>query len=232
MPARARRSRGTTASRAGARSASGRARSWARCSTLAGVRDRRALHRLPLRRPRSAAHALLRVDRPGRRLPPADDPGAGDERPAAWRSATARPSRLRVERQLGYKHAKYLMGIEAVATLDGIGLRQGRLLGRSRTITTGMPASDTVAVAMALIDFFLARAVKRGDADRDPPRRQARRRFGTPDPALPPASRCRFTDKAARARDRRRPALGRGRDVHGRAAGDRAGRRAGPRRRC
>jgi DMSO/TMAO reductase YedYZ molybdopterin-dependent catalytic subunit len=31
------------------------------------------------------------------------------------------PLRLRVERQLGYKHAKYLTGIEAVASLAGIG---------------------------------------------------------------------------------------------------------------
>ena len=30
------------------------------------------------------------------------------------------PLRLRVERQLGYKHAKYLTGIEAVASLDGV----------------------------------------------------------------------------------------------------------------
>ena len=30
------------------------------------------------------------------------------------------PLRLRVERQLGYKQAKYVMGIEAVASLDGI----------------------------------------------------------------------------------------------------------------
>jgi DMSO/TMAO reductase YedYZ molybdopterin-dependent catalytic subunit len=29
------------------------------------------------------------------------------------------PLRMRIERQLGYKHAKYLTGIEAVATLDG-----------------------------------------------------------------------------------------------------------------
>jgi DMSO/TMAO reductase YedYZ molybdopterin-dependent catalytic subunit len=35
------------------------------------------------------------------------------------------PVRLRVERQLGYKHAKYLTGIEAVASLDGIGLGKG-----------------------------------------------------------------------------------------------------------
>lgn len=38
--------------------------------------------------------------------------------------ANGAPLRLRVERQLGYKQAKYLMRIEAVARLDGIG--QGR----------------------------------------------------------------------------------------------------------
>lgn len=35
------------------------------------------------------------------------------------------PVRLRVERQLGYKHAKYVMGIEAVASLAGIGKGKG-----------------------------------------------------------------------------------------------------------
>ena len=35
------------------------------------------------------------------------------------------PLRLRLERQLGYKHAKFLTGIELVATLDQIGLGQG-----------------------------------------------------------------------------------------------------------
>ena len=35
------------------------------------------------------------------------------------------PCRLRVERQLGYKHAKYLMRIDAVASLDGIGKGKG-----------------------------------------------------------------------------------------------------------
>ena len=35
------------------------------------------------------------------------------------------PVRLRVERQLGYKHAKYVMRIEAVADLDGIGGGKG-----------------------------------------------------------------------------------------------------------
>jgi DMSO/TMAO reductase YedYZ molybdopterin-dependent catalytic subunit len=35
------------------------------------------------------------------------------------------PVRLRVERQLGYKHAKYLMRIDAVASLAGIGKGKG-----------------------------------------------------------------------------------------------------------
>jgi DMSO/TMAO reductase YedYZ molybdopterin-dependent catalytic subunit len=35
------------------------------------------------------------------------------------------PLRLRVERQLGYKQAKYIMRIDAVASLDGIGRGQG-----------------------------------------------------------------------------------------------------------
>ncbi len=35
------------------------------------------------------------------------------------------PVRLRVERHLGYKHAKYVMRVEAVASLDGIGRGKG-----------------------------------------------------------------------------------------------------------
>ena len=35
------------------------------------------------------------------------------------------PVRLRVERQLGYKHAKYVMAIDAVANLDNIGAGKG-----------------------------------------------------------------------------------------------------------
>lgn len=35
------------------------------------------------------------------------------------------PMRLRVERQLGYKHAKYVMRIEATSTLSGTGLGKG-----------------------------------------------------------------------------------------------------------
>ena len=39
--------------------------------------------------------------------------------------ANGAPIRLRVERQLGYKHAKYVMRIEAVASLAGIGAGKG-----------------------------------------------------------------------------------------------------------
>lgn len=35
------------------------------------------------------------------------------------------PLRMRIERQLGYKHAKYLTGVEAVASLDAIGAGKG-----------------------------------------------------------------------------------------------------------
>ena len=41
------------------------------------------------------------------------------------RVANGAPLRLRVERHLGYKHAKYLMEIEAVDSLDGIGGGKG-----------------------------------------------------------------------------------------------------------
>ncbi|WP_428682920.1 molybdopterin-dependent oxidoreductase [Sphingopyxis sp.] len=39
--------------------------------------------------------------------------------------ANGAPVRLRIERHLGYKHAKYLTGIEAVASLDGVGAGKG-----------------------------------------------------------------------------------------------------------
>jgi len=35
------------------------------------------------------------------------------------------PLRMRIERQLGYKHAKYVTAVEAVASLDGIGKGRG-----------------------------------------------------------------------------------------------------------
>jgi DMSO/TMAO reductase YedYZ molybdopterin-dependent catalytic subunit len=46
-----------------------------------------------------------------------------NDRPLAV--ANGAPLRLRVERQLGYKQAKYLMRIEAVASLDDIGRGKG-----------------------------------------------------------------------------------------------------------
>jgi DMSO/TMAO reductase YedYZ molybdopterin-dependent catalytic subunit len=42
------------------------------------------------------------------------------------------PLRVRIERQLGYKMAKYIMRIEVVSTFEGHPRRQGRLLGRPR----------------------------------------------------------------------------------------------------
>jgi DMSO/TMAO reductase YedYZ molybdopterin-dependent catalytic subunit len=39
--------------------------------------------------------------------------------------ANGAPLRMRIERQLGYKHAKYLTRIDAVASLDGIGKGKG-----------------------------------------------------------------------------------------------------------
>ncbi|AMU95377.1 molybdopterin-binding protein [Sphingopyxis terrae subsp. terrae NBRC 15098] len=39
--------------------------------------------------------------------------------------ANGAPLRLRIERQLGYKHAKYLTGIEAVASLEKVGAGKG-----------------------------------------------------------------------------------------------------------
>lgn len=39
--------------------------------------------------------------------------------------ANGAPLRLRIERQLGYKHAKYLTAIEAVASLDRVGAGKG-----------------------------------------------------------------------------------------------------------
>ena len=39
--------------------------------------------------------------------------------------ANGAPLRLRVERQLGYKHAKYIQAVEAVASLEGLGKGKG-----------------------------------------------------------------------------------------------------------
>ena len=42
------------------------------------------------------------------------------------------PLRLRIETQLGYKHAKYIRKIEFVPSYENIAAGQRRLLGRSR----------------------------------------------------------------------------------------------------
>jgi DMSO/TMAO reductase YedYZ molybdopterin-dependent catalytic subunit len=44
---------------------------------------------------------------------------------AALPAGHGAPLRLRVERQLGYKHAKYVMRVEAVASLSKIGAGKG-----------------------------------------------------------------------------------------------------------
>ena len=51
------------------------------------------------------------------------------------------PLRLRVERQLGYKQAKYVMRVEAVASLPA-SARGRAASGRIPSTTTGTPASD------------------------------------------------------------------------------------------
>ena len=121
------------------------------------------------------------------------------------------PVRLRVERQLGYKHAKYVMQIDAVASLDGIGSGQGRLLGgcdRLRLVCGHLtvfpsPQSRISSRRMALIDTFFARAFKRGTltvtyAD------GSTKSFGTPDPDFPDVA-IRFTDARRAGRDRPQP---------------------------
>ena len=118
---RARRSRGTTASRAGARSASGRARGSARCST-------------PCSRSRTRASSCSTA--PTRWTPTATDlyyesidlddayhPQtilAYEMNDAPLPVKNGAPLRLRVERQLGYKHAKYVMRLELVASFAHI----------------------------------------------------------------------------------------------------------------
>ena len=46
--------------------------------------------------------------------------------------ANGAPLRLRVERQLGYKMAKYVMRIEAIESFEQVGAGSRRLLGGSR----------------------------------------------------------------------------------------------------
>ena len=127
---RARRSRATIASKAGARSASGKARGCRRCSTRSSRSRRRAT---------SCSTAPIRWKTTAR---------ARTTRASTWTTRctsqtilayelndqplpvpNGAPIRLRVERQLGYKHAKYVMRLELVESFAKIARRQGRLLG-------------------------------------------------------------------------------------------------------
>ncbi len=118
-----RRSRGTTASRAGARSRSGRARGSPRCSRRFSRSRKRAssCSTAPIRWTRTAPSPYYEsID-----LEDAFHPQtilAYEMNDAALPIANGAPIRLRVERQLGYKHAKYVMRIELVesfATIAG-----------------------------------------------------------------------------------------------------------------
>ena len=60
------------------------------------------------------------------------------------------PLRLRVERQLGYKHAKYITGIEFVDVLRQDRRRQGRLLGRPGLPVVGGDLSGSGAAVRML----------------------------------------------------------------------------------
>ncbi len=127
---RARRSRVTTASRAGAPSPSGRARASRRCSTRQGQVPG-ALRDVLLRRSDVVGRhrSLLREHRLRRRASRADDPRLRPQRRSRCPCPNGAPIRLRVERQLGYKHAKFVTGIEFVSIVREDRRRQGRLLG-------------------------------------------------------------------------------------------------------
>ena len=109
---RARRSRATIASRAGARSANGRACGCARCSTSVQAEAGGALRRVPLRRSdgrqdgtRSRTTRASTSTTPTTRRRSSRTSSTTQPLPVA----NGAPLRLRVERQLGYKHAKYVM---------------------------------------------------------------------------------------------------------------------------
>ena len=104
-----------------------------RCLPGCGLAAGRALHRLPLRRRFPAAPPYYEsID-----LIDAFHPqtilayGMNDTVLPIGHGA---PLRLRVERQLGYKHAKYIMRIEAVDSLASIGRGKRRLLGGRRRL--------------------------------------------------------------------------------------------------
>ena len=85
----------------------------------------------PMKASLDGADTLLREHRPRRRLPSADHPRLRDERPPLP-VAHGAPLRLRVERQLGYKMAKYSCASSWSTTSPTYRRRQWRLLGRPR----------------------------------------------------------------------------------------------------
>ena len=74
------------------------------------------------------------------------------------------PVRLRVERQLGYKHAKYIMRIELVESFDNDRRRQGRLLGRSGLRVVRRHLSRSLCDVAARRPSFLDRLTRWGAA--------------------------------------------------------------------
>ena len=98
---------------------------------------------LPLRRPHggNGVESLLREHRHGRCLPRRRRFSPTISTTRRCRCANGAPIRLRVERQLGYKHAKYVMRIELVSTASTRSQAARAATGRTRA-TSGTPASD------------------------------------------------------------------------------------------
>ena len=71
---------------------------------------------------------------------------AYDMNDAALPIANGAPIRLRVERQLGYKHAKYVMRIELVRKLRAHRAAARAATGKTRA-TSGSPASESLPPA-------------------------------------------------------------------------------------
>ena len=128
---RARRSRATIASKAGARSASGRARGSSALLDAVQPKPRGALSSCSTAPIRWRTTAPTCTTRASTWTTPtiAQTILAYELNDAPLPVANGAPLRLRVERQLGYKHAKYVMRIELVESFAQDRRRQGRLLG-------------------------------------------------------------------------------------------------------
>ena len=150
------RSRVTIASRAGAPSASGKACRWPTCWRWCGRPRRRATWcsiapiRWTMPAPNTTKASTWRM--PIIRRPFL--PMSSTTRPLPI--ANGAPLRVRVERQLGYKMAKYIMRIELVGQLRAHRRRQRRLLGGSglrmvrghlSECPLPLPADSLVAIA-------------------------------------------------------------------------------------